>query len=340
MINSLQKYKAKQLGQAMTEMLVASAFVLVPLFLIIPLVGKYIDMKQASVSAARYAAWERTVYFSNSNDQYPSGFSGGSNHLRPVKSNDTLRDEIKTRIYGQADAALDANNSLQSFTGRDLWRDHRGNALLKNTAATNDVISGGTIEGTFASVIDTVGSAIQKITSILSLGQGSFDVIKLHGNNEVSTSLAVNADNGVTTLNQNRRPLLNVGSLEFKAKAQVYSYAWSAGGKEHLAKQVVPLVPTKSLGYLLEQFNLNKIISGANISAQDLASIILLSPEIDDDFLEFGKMDFSVLPRDKYVYKDNTETTYQQAFTKAQSDGYQASPATPAVCDNKGYCRE
>jgi len=340
MSNLLQRYKTKQLGQAMTEMLVACAFVLVPLFLIVPLVGKYIDMKQASVSAARYAAWERTVYFSNNNDQYPSGFSGGSNHLRPVKSNDTLRNEIQTRIYGQADSALDANNGLQNFTGRDLWRDHRGNALLKNTNATNDVITGGTIEGTFASVIDTVGSAIQKITSILSLGQGSFDVIKLHGNNEVSTSLAVNVDTGVSTLNQDRKPLLNVGALEFKANAQVYSYAWSAGGKEHLAKQVVPLVPTKSLGYLLEQFNLNKIIPGANVSAQDVASIVLLSPEIDDDFLEFGKMDFSVQPRDKYIYKDGTETTYQQAFTKAQSDRYQASPATPAVCDNKGYCRE
>lgn len=33
----------KQRGQSMTEMLVACAFVVVPLFLIVPTVGKYID---------------------------------------------------------------------------------------------------------------------------------------------------------------------------------------------------------------------------------------------------------------------------------------------------------
>ena len=43
-------------GQAMTEVAICAAFILVPLFLIIPTFGKFIDMKQTAVQAARYEA--------------------------------------------------------------------------------------------------------------------------------------------------------------------------------------------------------------------------------------------------------------------------------------------
>ena len=47
-------------GQAMTELTVASAWILVPLFLLIPLLGKYIDLRHTAIQAARYATWERS----------------------------------------------------------------------------------------------------------------------------------------------------------------------------------------------------------------------------------------------------------------------------------------
>jgi hypothetical protein len=50
-------------GQAATECVILAALVLVPLFLIIPLLGKYIDIKQAAIKQARFEAWEYTAWF-------------------------------------------------------------------------------------------------------------------------------------------------------------------------------------------------------------------------------------------------------------------------------------
>ena len=43
----------KQAGQAMTEFSIAATFVLIPLFLMIPLLGKFLDMKASTIPAAR-----------------------------------------------------------------------------------------------------------------------------------------------------------------------------------------------------------------------------------------------------------------------------------------------
>lgn len=50
------KISTNERGQAMTEFLISASFVLVPLFLGISLLGKYIDIKHAGIQAARYQA--------------------------------------------------------------------------------------------------------------------------------------------------------------------------------------------------------------------------------------------------------------------------------------------
>lgn len=49
-----------QRGQALTELVVLAA-VLVPLFLLVPVMAKYIHLRQANQQAARAAAWDATV---------------------------------------------------------------------------------------------------------------------------------------------------------------------------------------------------------------------------------------------------------------------------------------
>ncbi len=51
----------KQCGQAMTEFAIVAAAILVPLFLILPVLTKYSELSQTSVEMARYVAWERSV---------------------------------------------------------------------------------------------------------------------------------------------------------------------------------------------------------------------------------------------------------------------------------------
>ena len=58
-----------QSGQAMTEFIISASFFLVPLFLAMSLIAKYIDIKQANVQAARYQVWEYTVWFANDTER-------------------------------------------------------------------------------------------------------------------------------------------------------------------------------------------------------------------------------------------------------------------------------
>jgi hypothetical protein len=51
-----------QAGQSLVETAIVGAFVLVPLFIITPLLGKYINMQDSTLLAARNAAFERTVW--------------------------------------------------------------------------------------------------------------------------------------------------------------------------------------------------------------------------------------------------------------------------------------
>ena len=70
-----------QRGQAMTEFTIAATYVLVPLFVFVPLLGKYIDFKHASIQNARYQAWEYTVWYDDIDerdilDNFNSGDAG------------------------------------------------------------------------------------------------------------------------------------------------------------------------------------------------------------------------------------------------------------------------
>ncbi len=58
-------------GQAMTEFIVVVTAVVLPLFVIVPLLGKWIHTGFAADMAGRYASWERTVWFDE--DKGPKG---------------------------------------------------------------------------------------------------------------------------------------------------------------------------------------------------------------------------------------------------------------------------
>ena len=62
-VNSSGQAIRRGSGQALVEFLIAATLVLIPMFLIVPLLGKYMDLKATAIQAARYAAWERTVFF-------------------------------------------------------------------------------------------------------------------------------------------------------------------------------------------------------------------------------------------------------------------------------------
>lgn len=115
--NQLTRSRRHQKGQSTIEMIVLS-LVLVPLMLILPLLGKFLDISETTAEASRYMALEATVHHTSS--------KGG------WKSEDKLAQEVRRRFFSNADAPIKTNDSAGNFDANrnQLWYDHQNNALL------------------------------------------------------------------------------------------------------------------------------------------------------------------------------------------------------------------
>jgi hypothetical protein len=99
------------------------AVVLLPLLLIVPLLGKQLDIAQTTASASRYVAFEGMVRHGSS--------------LQPWKSDAQLADEVRRRFFSASAAPVKTGDVAGDFAAHrnPLWTDHRGDALLPSFAA-------------------------------------------------------------------------------------------------------------------------------------------------------------------------------------------------------------
>ena len=106
-------------GQALIEFLV-TAVVLLPLFLLLPMIGKYQDLAHATQVASRYAAFDATSF----------GHVDAFNDYKPPAQ---LADEVRRRFYSNASAPIKAGDIAGDFDAhRNLfWRDPYGHPLIK-----------------------------------------------------------------------------------------------------------------------------------------------------------------------------------------------------------------
>ena len=148
-------------GQALVEFLIAATLVLIPLFLVVPLLGKYLDMKATAIQAARYAAWERTVWY------------GHADWTAAQKTDIQIQQEIQRRFFSDAATAklqdTDKNSTGWAGSGpKPLWRDRAGNPMLVtyNSNVTQGHVRGET-PGLINEVLDPVVSAISFVGGIL-----------------------------------------------------------------------------------------------------------------------------------------------------------------------------
>ena len=104
-------------GNAMLETIVA-LLALTPFIAGIPLLGKQLDIKHKAYDAARYSAWERTVWHSDG--------------VRNRKHDEDISLEARDRIFGHFSAAITATAMLRTsgITENPLWRDRQGRRLL------------------------------------------------------------------------------------------------------------------------------------------------------------------------------------------------------------------
>lgn len=209
----------RQAGQAMTEVLIAS-LMLVPVFLMIPLLGKYIDMNQATYSAARYAAWERTVWF----DRVP-GSAASAGISAATKSDAQVEQETKQRFFSSPAAPVIVQGSTSA---NPLWKDHAGNRLVSVDKGVHGTLSNqktpGVVYGAFADLAKPLKGVL-----------GNFDP-RTDGLYTAKVKLAV-------TDVKSLEPFDKLG-LNIERSNTILVDGWDAGAPAHVVKRAESLVPT------------------------------------------------------------------------------------------------
>jgi hypothetical protein len=152
-----------QRGQAMIELLIVAGFVLIPLFLAIPLLGKYLDIRAAAVQTSRYAAWERTVWYGGDAASSLGWFGVSRRWQANEKSDDQIRRELGVRYLSETDASeafSSIDRGANSFRGgsKKLWNDRSGQPLLANYSDIVNSVANNQAPGTLNVILDPIAN--------------------------------------------------------------------------------------------------------------------------------------------------------------------------------------
>ena len=290
----------------MIETLIAAALVLVPLFLAIPVIAKYLDIRSHVVQAARYAAWERTIWFGGDSAE-SMGLGSGSAFSNKWDANEkddnSIRAEIGARILSNTDAGSGFSNTDKSggsyLNGiRPIWQDRRGNGLLSNYGD----ISGSYDNDKAPGIFNDLFSPVMEVASVVS----NFTV-DTHAQYTANVGVAVrqvafNPDSGLAGCPSCPTEFLATGTTQsFAEKNVLVANGWSANGPGSLTdygshpekitvyNQIRGLTPT----------SLINPPSGAFRTALDVLQTIALVffPELST--LDLGKIEVDKVPGDR-----------------------------------------
>jgi len=265
-----------QRGSAMTEFAVLS-LVMVPMFSVMPLLGKVSDMNQSTIQASRYAAWERTIHDESDKDDNRLGVEVSnlffSNQSEMVKTDQDV-------LTGE-----DHQNNL--WTGYGMV-DSKQNRLLKEDAnglksyveTTNESLPG-VVSGTFSNGINTVANAMAGLNSSATwdLQENGLYVAKVGTN--------VNGNQFLTGSTDCKNEESDDVFACIRRRNAILVDSWAASGSEQTKSRVKALVPT---GALEPVANLTQVMS--------IAPFMKEFGKLDKD--AFGYVAPDILPPDRY----------------------------------------
>ena len=289
-------------GQAATEFLVTAVFVLLPLFFLIPLVGKYIDIKQAAIQQARYEAWEYTAWF-GPREHIKSGIKDSQRAAR--KPWDIAREEGNELFFTDI---TDRNYGIIGYRGaiNPLWKDHHGRSLfvddgpvkargLQREEETPDPsrILGG--ESLVDDLLSSISWVLGKFGDLLHLVgvKAKFDAIYTKGYFTSRVNVQVRSPAQVVpVMSLNSKEGKKADPLTLHARAAVLSNCWNAGSGENAQQESRGLVVTSLLAPIFDP--INKIIDGVSSVMKHIPFIRFSPPHVP----QFGYVAEGLVPYD------------------------------------------
>jgi len=210
--------RRRQRGQAATELVVAAALLL-PLFVGLVYVARYVDIKQSTVQASRYAAWERAVD--------PAG----------KRTDEDLANEVRTRFFANGQRQGGALNSVNFVAGvpakgdaQPFWTTLHGRPLVANFT---DVTVSTARHGTPG-----------KLTNLLSGPATSLLKLPKNGLFSVDVEVSLERTTGFAPLDG--------ADVRMGSTTAVLGETWGADGSEQVKKRIRPTIPAQYVGDMLK----------------------------------------------------------------------------------------
>ena len=264
-------------GQALVELLVAALFFLVPLFLAIAAIGKFLDVQHTADMSARYAAWERTVWYD------ASGRFAAVNHPNS-KTSSAIKAEIATRmLYDRTSSKVildtDKNATTLANGTSSMWEDAAGKPLLEKFSQLDTSIAKESPKK------DVPGKLLANLGK---LKVGSFlGFVPPVPNDTLAVAHVRLQQVGATSEVYQRLWSLSPAwtGLDFDATGAILSNSWAANGNAGTHDMVEDMVPTA------QKF-------GQGLIGVVKAGILPWDP-IDSARIDIGRIDPNVVPKDR-----------------------------------------
>ena len=240
-------------GQALTEMVIACLAVLIPLFVFGWALNGYATARNTAVTAARYAAWERTVWFAQGPTDAPSNVNVA------VKTQDRIEADMVERVFQRGRGPSGQPDAIRSHAGMAPAAANSARSLGLQTYRTNDNVidveraTGSEFQGTkprlalFDSGVSTstgVVGVLEAIGKASSLGGGAGIDLENRGLWKADVSLKTNGLN-IAALSDGA--MSHLPAVRFDESAAVLTNTWNVGGAAHEETRVKPLVPMSIL---------------------------------------------------------------------------------------------
>lgn len=244
-------------GQAMAEFVVMTAGCLLLLFVLVPVVAKMGDMSYKAQEAARYTAWERTVWYTpnGGNETNPSQIDTTNGHLATRTDADIFNSAAGRLLPFTAEPIAFAPQDINEPEGlqNNFWRWTHGRsspmATVQNAALDNN-----RTPSLAYSIIDTyndVMGGIAKVISIFSFGRGDDDFLQVAHPIETFYTSEISIPIDLTNSRLGAQPIISdeVGPLAVGARAAVLADGWVAQSEGHFEEKANDFV----LGTMIEK---------------------------------------------------------------------------------------
>jgi hypothetical protein len=216
-------------------MLVSALFFLMPLFLALAALGKFIDVQHTADMSSRYGAWERTVWYEK--DAFHAINSPNS------KTSDEIQAEIAVRLLhdGSASKLIQDKDKLATTLANGtstMWRDAAGSAYLEKFADVSAPVT------RVSPSKDVSGEVVGKLGKV-AIGSWASFVPPLP-----SDTLAV-SEVSLRKVGANSQVYQRLWSLEpawagldFNSTGAILSNSWSTNASGATRAMVEKMVPT------------------------------------------------------------------------------------------------